>query len=255
MSVYPTLEAAIKGPIADLVVGEWTQFAIGMSATGGYVRGLHAADSIMRDYEGDPLCVVVRNVAPHAHFVDEGHGAFHLPSHIQHWRITKKGKRIVTVPFRHATESAAPTGRMARAVMPDEVHQLAKALQGRPLKGLGDLYKQSKSYVYYRAQGWPGVPEGQGYTWKSSPYEGLRRYGGGTPGGGHQVQYLTFRTITPDSPGWFIPPVAGQHFPERVVAAVGPKIADMVAEALSADLHGRFVAQMNEAGVFTVTRG
>ena len=99
------------------------------------------------------------------------------------------------------------------------------------------------------------VPEGQGYTWKSSPYEGLRRYGGGTPGGGHQVQYLTFRTITPDSPGWFIPPVAGQHFPERVVAAVGPKIADMVAEALSADLHGRFVAQMNEAGVFTVTRG
>lgn len=250
----PITEATLKGPIAAEIVSIWTQLAIEFSATGGYVRGLHAAESIIRDYDGDPFTLVVQNVAPYASYVDEGHAAFSLPQHIRRWKLTKNGKRIIVVPFRHFTEHDAPTGRAARAVMPDAVHQLAKALAGRPIKGAGDLYKQSKSYVYYRAQGWPEVPAGKGYTWKKSPYEGLRARGGATPGGGTQNTFGTFRVITPDSPGWMIPPLEGKHFPTRVIEMAGPHLAQMVGEAISSDLGALFTAQMNAAGVISVFR-
>lgn len=251
-SAYPTLEAALKGPMATEVVAVWTALASAVSATGGYVRGLHAAESIVPDVNGDPLALVVQNVAPYAVFVDEGHAGFHLPEHITHWRTSKNGKRFVIVRFRHFTEHEAPSGRAAKAVMPTEVQQLAKALHGRPLTGVGDLYRQSKSYVYYRAQHWPEVPAGQGYTWKKSKYEGIRHVGGKTPGGGTHGGYDTFRMITPFSQGFYIPPVAGQHFPEQVLAQVGPSLAAMVAEAAGTDLQAHFAVQMNSAGVFTL---
>ena len=253
-SAYPTVEAALKGPIADEIVGVWTALASADSATGGYVRGLHAAESILRDFEGDPLALVIQNVASHATFVDLGHVGFHLPSHIQRWRVSKNGKRFVIVRFRHFTEHDAPSGRAAKATMPGEIQRMAKQLEGKPLKGLGDLYKQSKSYVYYRGAGFTGTPEAHGYTWKNSKYEGLRHTGGKTPGGGSHGGYETFRMITPFSDGFYIPPVEGKHYPERVVAEVGPRLAEMVAEATGTDLQAHFVAQMNAVGAFSVLR-
>ena len=254
---YPALEAAVQGEVADAIVATWTALAIGQSATGDYIRGLHAANSILHHVGGDPLAVSVVNVSPHAGFVEEGHEAFHLPDRIKNWKLTKKGKRIVTVPFRHfapASAGGGATPRALKAAMPAHIYAMTPWLGGNArLTGLGDRYKLSRPYAMHRRQG-EAIPESLGHhsTWKSSKYEGLQKHGGATPGGGSHSTYLTFRTITPESKGWWIPALAGKHYADQTVQAMRPQIEPILAAAAAADLVAHFGASMASTGA-TVT--
>ena len=109
---------------------------------------------------------------------------------------------------------------------------------GERLGGFGDRYKQSKSYAFY-SQIFDHFPDDLaaigGYTWKASQYELLERHHMVTPAGGHHTEYMTIRTITPDSPGWYIPPVPAHSFGARALQMAEPQIRGVLEQAAAAD--------------------
>lgn len=72
-------------------------------------------------------------------------------------------------------------------------------------------------------------------AWKSSKFHGLFKSGGK----GHS-QYMTIRTITPNSEGWHIPAQMGRFVAARVAAEanVNPALRDLVVEPIIAALRG-----------------
>jgi hypothetical protein len=259
---FPHLKAALAGPIPDLIVAEWSEVAQEHSATGFYRSNL--AFSRMYPYRGNELAAAVANTAPYAKVLEDGHGGYHLPSHIK-WgesaraKTTKDGRRYLTIPFRHFTPGAAAGGLSTRrmaAMMPQDVYRDAlTALRGERTKraqaALGRLAQAgtrlSRPYGHHartdarfppallqRAIKQEGKP---GYTWRSRTYEGLRRYEQRNPlTGSKSSTYLTFRTLTEDSVGWYIPPHPGYQFAARTVERVREQLRTIVAEAAREDV-------------------
>ena len=201
------------------------------------------------------IVVEVTNTCPHAQIVEEGHAAFHLPSKIN-WagpnvKHTKKGTPYLSIPFRHRqyqTEKQADIGgatRMAlRAMMPEAIHKEARKLSfTRPMRAGrqydaqgrytakdryhwgGRLNRSGASTGFHVSPGGTVVGERRGEhsvapgmvnpAWKSSKFHGM--FKSGTKG---HPQYMTIRTITPDSPGWNIPALAGKFIAAQVASGI-----------------------------------
>lgn len=250
---YPNIEAALAGPVVDIIRQQWIFLAQPHAATGDYVRSLQNADAAEYPYAGDTLAASVVNTSPHANIVENGHQGFHLPERIRSWpHRNKMGRGYMVIPFRHfAPGTTSSTGRAVRGAMPQEIYERAKQLGTEKLRGLGNLYKQSKSYDYMmganRAAGArvpPGLSRARslamqidrqpGYTWKASKYEGMQREAQITPHANQGV-YSTFRVITQDSPGWYIPAQPGLHLAQQTAERVGPLIAPLIAQAAQRD--------------------
>lgn len=237
--------AAIMADIAQVIAAAWRDEAADHVDSGAYLAAITAA----YPFGDDPDTAGAFNLAQHAEWLEYGRAGFHLPSHWTKWKVGKHGNLYAHVPFRHFTPikrgGGASTSRI-RGAMPGRVYSLARQLNsGDRLAGFGNQYKQSKSYEYYR-QLFPDddVPNTQGYTWKASPYEGMQQVGARrTPGGGTQSEYRTWRTITPDSPGWYIPPIAPLHLASNALDAAAPAIEALLAQAEANDLYRR----LNEA--------
>jgi len=241
----PALEHALGGPVPSIILAAWRELAADHVASGAYLAMLTPDLAFHYPYLGDGMAVAVVNPAQYADVIEEGHAGYHLPSVWKKWKVGKNGNRFAVIPFNHETPTGLGGGSTTarrRQAMPAAVY---KGARGRPgafslanrgrLTGAGDHYKQGKSYEYYRGLGFTGMPEAQGYDWKASKYEGLTRFTAETPGGGHHTEYLTFRTITPDSNGWYIPPQPGFHFAARALDAAMPAIADVLDRAAAAD--------------------
>lgn len=247
----PAVQQALLGTVPNLVMAAWRELAADHVDTGDYLRQLSTQDALRYPYLGDPRSVAVVNTARYAEILEYGHVGFHLPSHwTKAWEISKEGRPYRRIPFQHDTpfspSGGVSTGRQRRA-MPRTVYAQAQRLQpGQRLTGFGDQYKQSKSYRYYR-QAFPtfplhlrlrmlsdGIP---GYTWKASPFEGmfvgtLQR----TEAAPRHAKYMTIRTITADSPGWYIPPTPAHLFATRALDRAAPAIAHVLDQAAAADL-------------------
>ena len=72
-------------------------------------------------------------------------------------------------------------------------------------------------------------------AWGSSKFDGM--FKAGSPG---HAQYMTIRTITPNSPGWNIPAQAGLYIAARVskMAESSDELRDLVLGAMLASLEG-----------------
>lgn len=252
---YPAIAAALEGPVPDLIVAVWSELAGEHSDTGRYA----AATTFERmiGYQGNPLAVAVANTAPHARVLEDGHAGFHLPSTID-WggpkvKTSKRGVRYLTIPFRHGTPGTQGVGAgRARTMMARDVYRNARTL-------FRDMQASSAAKVRAREQidaagtrlsrpyGLPGFPaalrahalrtEGQpGYTWRARTYEGLTYREQRTPGGRSSGSYFTFRTLTEDSAGWFIPAFPGYHIAANVVERVRDQIRELVGLAARADV-------------------
>lgn len=220
-------------------------------STGDYRARFSAPDAIRYPYQGNPDAVALVNTAQYASFVEDGYQGFHLPSRIRRWKF-RNGKPYVIVMFRHYTPADAASGQTThrtRQMMPQEIADRAEALRGRQRLAMPlgrDSYRQSKSYDYYRERFGSLPPELEtllahsknphGYTWKASPYAGMRHVVAPTPGGGSQNHYMTFRTITPQSTGWYIPPSPGLHIMREALTNCLPDIQAAIDEAVAADI-------------------
>jgi hypothetical protein len=107
-----------------------------------------------------------------------------------------------------------------------------------------DLYRQDMAgdHELFNERHGPRVIEkrngkilGTNPAWKSSKYEGL--FKGGTKGG---PQYLTVRTITPQSKGWNIPAMPGRHIAARVAAMAqgSSELHDVISAGVRGQLGG-----------------
>lgn len=258
IAVGPALRAAIP-EAGDIIRAAWLEELLDHADTGGTAAFLQDQAALQYPYLGDPMLVAVVNADPNSDRLEDGTAGFHLPSNIDpaKWKVSKNGKRFLTIPFGHTTPIAAgggSSGGRRRTAMPRDVYALARRLadggrvtvsalsaaleQGDATPLGAELFKQSKSYTYYRAAfGEDAVPEHLpgGYTWAASKYDGLQRRTRETPGGGRHTEYSTFRTITPDSPGWYIPPKPGLHLAERALDAAAPAIEALLDAAAAAD--------------------
>ena len=60
--------------------------------------------------------------------------------------------------------------------------------------------------------------------------------------------WMTFRTLTEESVGWFIPSFTGYHFAQRVLELVRDPVRQLVAEAARADVADLISVQVGARG-------
>lgn len=258
MANFPHIEAVLQGPIPDLVQAQWVALAGEHADTGFYGSAL--AFERLYPFEGSRTAVAVINSAPYAAVLEEGHAGFHLASKID-WsaavargtaKVTKSGKRFLRIPFQHGSPvtatGGASTSRLRNAMTRAEYRE-ARALfsEDEERRKLARARLREAGTWMSRAYSLPSVPpalrakaeasESQpGYTWRARSLEGLTRKEHVGAGGVKSSTYLTFRTLTEDSAGWFVPPFAGYRYAERTVDLVREQVRDLVEQAARADV-------------------
>lgn len=252
----PALDDALSRVVPNLIIVHWRELAADQVDSGDYLARLTPQEALIYPYAGDPDAVAVVNTALHAAWLEDGRAGFHLASRWGvgggRWKVGKDGGLYAHVPFRIGTPLTAGGGASSRrarlgATMPKRVYSFARRLQqGDRLAGFGTAYKQSKSYTYFNGAGMD-VPQHLvdvgGYTWKASQFEGMFANIQRTAAAPRHAEYMTIRTITPDSPGWFIPPTPAHHYAERALEQAMPQIDEIIAAAAGEDL----AAAMNDA--------
>jgi hypothetical protein len=277
---YTHLRAALEGPVPDLVIAAWQEVASEHVATGEY-RNYLTFEKLFPNVGPTALAVHVANTAPYARVLEDGHAAFHLPSQIDWGAAVSKGtakiakltgRRRLTVPFRHYTPGPSSGGLSSarvRSMMSPETYKHALAAsrgtagarerlhaQGTRLSrpygamslapGLRGREAATLSMLTVRAQRQEGQP---GYTWRARTYEGLKRIEQKNPStGSHSSSWMTFRTLTEDSVGWFIPAFEGYHFAARVADLVRDPIQQLLGVAAQADVVAHISVRVGPQG-------
>lgn len=243
----PRVTAALAGPVPAALLAAVREVAADHVDTGSFLARLTPENTLQYPYLGNPNNVAIVSPDEYGDYLERGHAGFHLATQWGarggQWKTSAKGTLYARVPFRARTPGTIggglSTGR-TRMMMPGEVYRQAMGLghRGR-LTGFGDLYKQSKPYQMFRRAGQAMPPQLRGevgYTWKSSAYEGLFRATAVTPGGGRHTGYMTIRTITPSSPGWWIPPAPPLRIFQRGLDQAAPIVQQILEEASRLDM-------------------
>jgi hypothetical protein len=229
---FPRTWQALADAVA-LVQAHWIDLAtqtLDPGEQGPYVRGLTRPTSVRLSQDGWRLQGQIRNVAPMARWVETGHGAYHLPSRIDwgtaHARRNRQGRLYLIIPFRHysaqrGVRAQASSPRAQRAAMPRSVYTVAQRLRpGESLHMPGLAPYTPRTMANWRP----------GYT-HASPYQRMQR-----TGRGRGVRYLTFRTLTQGSPGWWIPARPGKRLAEQTRRDTEAPVQAMLAAAFQEDM-------------------
>lgn len=242
----PRVTAALADAVPAVVLAAVREMASEHVDTGSFLARLTPENTLQYPYLGNVNHVAIVSPDEYGDYLERGHAGFHLATQWGarggQWKVSAKGTLYARVPFRARTPGGVSgglsTGR-TRAMMPGAVYQQAVGLGKGRLTGFGDLYKLSRPYQMFRASGQtmpPQLKREVGYTWRSSAYEGLFRATTVTPAGGRHTQYMTIRTITPDSPGWWIPPAPPLRLFERGLEQAAPVVQQILDEAAAADM-------------------
>jgi hypothetical protein len=243
---FPTTIQAVQ-EAARRVQAAWIAAAEGSTLAGSdqarYIHGLTQPGSVVYPDGGDPLAARVVNVAPEAARLESGAPSYHLPSVVR-WslsraaRRSKAGRWYLRIPFRHGTPRTG-VGRLGvraatlERTMTQGVYRVARLLrpgqrltagptQGRALHAQG-----LNPYAPALAQ---NIRPGSAHQARE---EGMRRVPGHRRGGAH---YMTIRTMTPSSTGWWMPGKPGVRVAAEVVRAVMPQVHAMLAAAVRQDV-------------------
>ena len=207
-----------------------------------YGRGFApAAPPVVETSSG--LTTQVVNGAPAAPIIEQGTRAYHLPSRID-WgrtpaaRRSNNGRFYLIIPFRHYSAqrgSRAQAGSAAsrRNMLPRAVYDVARLLRPGQYLTAGPSHGQAvhapglQPYV-------PRLPQNvrPGYT-HAAAQERLRRVPGTRRGSG---SYLTFRTLTQNSPGWWIPARPPRPVAAEAAHAAAPEVRRLLEAAATEDI-------------------
>ena len=204
-----------------------------------YGQGLQAAGRVDISPDGTQARVTVTQMDPAVTSLEEGHPAYHLPSRIN-WaqsraaRRNKSGRYYLIIPFTHRAPGGAGASRpgFQRSLMSYGVYGVARALQpgqrltAGPSRGRAVHAPGLRPYVPRYARN-----VRPGYT-HAAREEGMQR----RPQGGRRGTYLTFRVMTQDSPGWWIPARHGVQVADKVQREATPRVEALVRDAVAQDI-------------------
>lgn len=195
--------------------------------------------SIDWNFDG-PASAVVSSSYKNASQIEEGRPAYDMKQMLQtsiKTKISKDGKRYLTIPFRHNT----PGQNALAAAMPQSIHNKAKRLTASYHKSYSDP-RMNWELAFGRAPRlteWGGrlgaglAPKLQQHH-KTDPYAGMVRMSGERPTGRKQAsQYLTFRTMSESSSGWIKKPQPGLFILRDVAAFTQADTEQMLNELLA----------------------
>ncbi len=223
--------------VQTLLQQKWVELATEEARDSGrYIASIQRGDALLEDNGGE---VTVFNDVPYAIWVEKGHGAFNLAEHIDpsKWKIGANGNRYIRIPFRQFTPKEAGAGASRTALrneMSKRVYSYAKKLNYQST-GAGRTYltkSKDLARTSTRAMYVPRLP---------SKLEGM--FKGGSPG---HTQYMTMRTITPNSK-WIIPAQEGHFFTRRVAVWALPHVEEMVASRLGEDAKAMLYDALQES--------
>src|SRR4029434_1034373 len=247
---FPRLWQALR-EAATLIQTRWQAVAPRLlpppASRQAYHQGLQAPPTVSQSATG--MQATVTNTAPTADLLEQGQPTIHLPSHINlaaspKARRSKSGRYYLIIPFRHYSaqrgiraQASSPAAR--RGAMPRAVYTKAQRL--RP----GEVLRMPGLPPYE-----PRNPQNlrPGYT-HASPYDRMQR-----TGSGRGVRYLTFRTMTQDSPGWWIPARPPKPITAQTARESAPEVRRRLATALREDVT-TLIQQAIVGGAWTETEG
>lgn len=227
---------------AVLVLEAWhtavTSSALSPGQQQVYLRGFTDQSIQVPGREG-PLSATISNTSRGARSLENDRPAYHLPERV-HWgqtpgsRRSKQGRWYLRIPFTHrATRSRSQAGAGLPG-LPAALYRVARRLEPGQRLTAGP----SSGRAVHAPGMTPYVPRYArnirlGYT-HASRYEGLRRVQ--QRRGRRSVQYLTFRTMTQNSPGWWIPPRRGVQLAPQVQRATSPAVRELLSAGVQADV-------------------
>lgn len=211
-----------------------------------YVAGLLTPESLVYPDGGDALAGRVVNVAPGAARIEEGSPAIHLPSAIR-WalsraaRRSKAGRYYLIIPFTHRAPRAPAPSPRPLGMLSWGQYRVARQLQRGQYLTAGS----SAGRAVHAPGLSPYMPRNPrnvrpGYM-HAALQERLirtseRRRGYST--------FMTFRTMTQDSQGWWLPARPGAHLVPQVTRAARPQVQAMLETAVRADVEAHLRQQL-----------
>jgi hypothetical protein len=243
---FPHTIQAVRAA-AELVQWAWVQLAESSALTRSdratYVAGLTSAQSLVHPLGGDPLKATVINTAEDAPRIEHGFAAYHLPSRID-WgaarsaRLSRAGRYYMAIPFRHAaTRYGRQRGElrpaMRRQMLTERVYRLAQHLRPEQHLTAGRARGRgvhAPGLTPYRPAFARNVRPGYAHAAREERL--VRRPGRSA----RQSQYLTFRTMTADSPGWWIPGKPGVELARQAQRDTAPAVRAMIEAGVRADI-------------------
>jgi hypothetical protein len=242
----PNTSAAVRAA-AELVQWAWIQLAdtsaLSASDKQAYIAGLSTPESVVHPLDGDPLRASVTNHAPEAPRLEHGFASYHLPDRIN-WatargaKPSKKGRWYLVIPFRHVAarygkQIAELRPAMRRQMLTERVYRIAQRLRPEQHLTAGptrDRGVHAPGLVPYRPAFARNIR--QEYTHAAREERLVRRPGRSA----RQSQYLTFRTMTSDSPGWWIPGKKGVELAKQAQRDTAPAVRAMLEAGVRADV-------------------
>jgi hypothetical protein len=256
---FPTLAGAVA-EIARLAKAQWLAYAQGEPLPNGQIINARSGTyhhSITLEQTG-PLAYRIQSRLPYAEAIETGSPARDLKQMLHSSlkvRVSKDGKRYLIIPFRHGTPGTVGFGNN---VMPQAVHDFWKpqsvarsrviSLGTRPAgTGASDIKTRQTVLVPQRNYAWGERLTQQHLGAMGIGGQAAKRMAGmvnfrnpGGSGGAAHSQYLTFRAMTEDSPGWKAPAIPGKY-PAKITAEQFKPIAERAfKQALENDIRNYF---------------
>lgn len=254
---FPALAGAVRA-LAEAGRQQWLRYAQGEPLPDGQVIGIRSGTyhrSIQLEAIGPFHHRVFSNLA-YAEAIESGQPARDLKKILDsslNVRLSKAGKRYLIIPFRWGTPGTVGFGAN---VMPPAVHDFWKPPNVARSRVVGVGSRPSGTGAYDLKTRQPVLVPQQQYEWgarltqkhlatlgiagsaarRMAGMVNLRQPGG--RGGGAHSQFLTFRVMSEDSPGWQAPAIPGKYPAKTVADQVERQLKRLAPLALKVDFTG-----------------
>ena len=228
---------------------QYTANATLKHSTGAYNKAIYEEFEL----DGNPLAGRVLCTHPAVHWLEDGHmGSFDMKKALQtssKVKYTKEGKRYLVIPLRHGTpgtvsfrspfEKAGTNQSQRISGMPKSVYEKASSL-GIYLGGIDKktlrrtTHRKKRMDRVIKAGSFPefGFQGKAKRGHKADPFAGMVRI----PRQGGGSEYITFRVMSEDSPGWIHPGNPPLRIAERTRARSEAPVLGLIEAAVALDV-------------------
>ena len=252
---FPTLAGAVQA-LANTAHQQWLRYAQGEPLPSGQVIGIRSGTyhrSIQLE-QISPFHYRVFSDLAYAESIETGSPARDLKKMLDSSlkvRRTKDGKRYLIIPFRWGTPGAVGFGGN---VMPQAVHDFWKPQGVARSRVISIGSRESGTGAYDIKTRQPVLVPQRQYEWGArltAKHLGAMGIGGqaakrmagmvnfrnpGGSGGAAHSQYLTFRVMSEDSPGWQAPAIPGKYPAKTVADKIKPIAEQAFKKAVEEDI-------------------
>ena len=225
--MFPRIRIAV-GAIAKIGTEEW-QDAVWRAHLWVGEKAPYKESIAWRFTDDDGLSAVIESSYPLAEEIETGRPQKDLKRMLDtspKAKLTKDGRRYLTIPFRHNIDSLERAG----------VYEQAKGLGESRVKSTHLV--PSRIGVHRIETKWKWLVPVHKYQWgdhlDSDDPKLKRMYRFNTSAGkGKSSTYLTFRTMVEGSPGWIIQPRPGQFIAKGVADGLVGRLNFAIGEAVN----------------------